>query len=66
MPLVTIKIIEGRSIEQKRGMVKDVTEAIARNIGCPPDAVHIDIVDLKMENISQGGQLFTDNPPRRS
>lgn len=60
MPLVTIKIIEGRNIEQKRGMAKDVTEAICKNIGCPPDAVHIDIVDLKPENIAQGGQLFTD------
>ena len=60
MPLVTIKIIEGRNIEQKRGMAKDVNEAICKNIGCPPDAVHIDIVDLKPENIAQGGQLFTD------
>ena len=61
MPLVTIKVFEGRTIEQKRGMVKDVTEAIAKNIGCPPAAVQIEIVDLKQENIAQGGTLFTDN-----
>jgi 4-oxalocrotonate tautomerase len=61
MPLVTIKIIEGRTTEQKRGMVKDVTEAIAKNIGCPPSAVQIDIVDLKRENIAAGGKLFSDN-----
>lgn len=60
MPLVTIKIIEGRTIEQKRGMARDVTEAIARNIGCPPSAVQIDIVDCKKENIAQGGELFYD------
>ncbi|MCX7911691.1 MAG: 2-hydroxymuconate tautomerase family protein [Dehalococcoidales bacterium] len=60
MPLVTIKIIEGRTIEQKRGMVKDVTEAIVKNIGCPPDAVHIDIVEMKQENLAQGGKLFCD------
>jgi 4-oxalocrotonate tautomerase len=60
MPLVTIKIIEGRTIEQKRGLVKDVTEAIAKNIGCQPSAVHIDIVDLKKENTGQGGKLFSD------
>jgi 4-oxalocrotonate tautomerase len=61
MPLVTIKIIEGRTVEQKRGMVKDVTEAIAKNIGCPPSAVQIDIVDLKRENFAGGGKLFCDN-----
>jgi 4-oxalocrotonate tautomerase len=60
MPLVTIKIFEGRTIEQKRGMIKDVTEAIAKNIGCPPSAVHIDIVDLKRENVGQGGKLAAD------
>jgi 4-oxalocrotonate tautomerase len=60
MPLVTIKIIEGRTIEQKRGLVKDVTEAIVKNIGCPATAVHIDIVDLQEENVGQGGKLFSD------
>ena len=60
MPLVTIKIIEGRTVEQKRGMAKDVTEAIVKNVGCPASAVQIDIVDLKPENIAQGGKLFSD------
>ena len=60
MPLVTIKIIEGRTVEQKRGMAKDVTEAIVKNVGCPASAVQIGIVDLKPENIAQGGKLFSD------
>ena len=60
MPLVTIKIIEGRTVEQKRGIAKDVTEAIVKNVGCPTTAVMIDIVDLKKENVSQGGELFAD------
>jgi len=60
MPLVTIKILEGRTVEQKRGMAKDVTEAIVKNIECPPAAVQIDIVDLKTENVAQGGKLFVD------
>jgi 4-oxalocrotonate tautomerase len=60
MPFVTIRIIEGRTVDQKRGMAKDVTEAIVKNIGCPPSAVHIDIVDIKQENLAQGGKLFID------
>jgi 4-oxalocrotonate tautomerase len=60
MPLVTIKMYEGRTIEQKRGMVRDVTEAIVKNIGCQTSAVQIDIVDLKKENIGQGGKLAAD------
>ena len=60
MPLVTIKIIEGRTTEQKRGMAKDVTEAIVKNMGCPAAAVHIDILEMKPENYAQGGKLFID------
>ncbi|OGO19903.1 MAG: 4-oxalocrotonate tautomerase [Chloroflexi bacterium RBG_16_50_11] len=60
MPLVSIKIIEGRTMEQKRGMVKDVTTAIVKNIGCPAAAVHIDIMEMKQENFAQGGKLFID------
>ncbi len=60
MPLVSINILEGRTVEQKRGIAKDVTEAIVKNIGCPPAAVQIVIADLKPENVAQGGKLFVD------
>jgi 4-oxalocrotonate tautomerase len=64
MPLVTIKLVEGRNKEQKRGLVKDVTEAIVRNINCPPGAVHIDIVEYSQENLGEGGALFCDSHRR--
>ena len=60
MPLVTIKLIEGRTTDEKRGMVKDVTAAIVKNIGCPAEVVHIDIVDMKRENFAKEGKLFSD------
>jgi len=60
MPMVTIKLIEGRNTEQKRGLAKDVTEAICKNIGCPPDAVSIDIIEYTDENLAKGGKLFAD------
>jgi 4-oxalocrotonate tautomerase len=53
-------MIEGRTIEQKRGMVSDVTEAIIRNIGCPATSVHVAIIELKRENIGQAGKLMSD------
>ena len=60
MPLVTIRMLEGRNKEQKRGMAKDVTEAIVKNIGGPPAAVSIDIIEYCQENLAQGGQLLCD------
>jgi 4-oxalocrotonate tautomerase len=49
MPLVTISADEGRTIEQKRGLVKDITEAVI-----------IQIVEGKKENRAKGGKLAID------
>lgn len=60
MPTVTIKLVEGKTVDQKRGMVKDVTDAIVKNIGCDPSVVRIDIQDVKRENAADGGKLKCD------
>ena len=41
MPIVQIDMIEGRTSEQKREMVKKVTEAIVETANCPAEAVTI-------------------------
>jgi 4-oxalocrotonate tautomerase len=58
MPLVTIKIIQGRTKEQKKGMAVDVTNAIVKNVGCPPEAVQIDIVEMKEDSFAVGGKFW--------
>ena len=35
MPLVHIELIEGRSQEQLKNLVKDVTKAVVENTGAP-------------------------------
>jgi 4-oxalocrotonate tautomerase len=60
MPLITVKAKEGRTIEQKRALVKDITEAVVKNYKAQPEAVIIDIVDYSGENLAKAGQLFVD------
>ena len=60
MPYVTIILREGRSVDQKREMVKAVTEAIARTTNAKPEAVHIVVHDEPATNIGSGGQLLAD------
>ena len=60
MPLLTVKVLEGKTIEQKRALVKDITEAVVKDFEVPASAVTIDIVDLSKENLAIGGTLFTD------
>jgi 4-oxalocrotonate tautomerase len=65
MPVVTIAMFDGRSIEQKRELVKGVTEVVARVTGNPADAVHVIIDEIKRENWSIGGVLSTDRQAAR-
>lgn len=61
MPLVTVKAVEGKTIEQKRGLVKDITEAVVKNFKTEPESVIVDIVDLSRENVAKAGKLFADS-----
>jgi 4-oxalocrotonate tautomerase len=60
MPLVTVKAVEGRTIEQKRALVKDITEAVVKNFQVQPEAVSIDIVEYSRKNLAKAGKLFID------
>ncbi len=60
MPLVTISADEGRTIEQKRGLVKDITEAVCNNFNVKPETVIIQILEGKKENRGKGGKLAID------
>jgi 4-oxalocrotonate tautomerase len=60
MPIVTIELIEGRSIEQKREMAKKITETITEITKIPQEAVEIIFNDMKKENYSKGGLLAID------
>ncbi len=60
MPIVKVDMLKGRSLEQKREMVKEVTEAIARTANCPKEAVKIIINEMDYENFSEAGVLRVD------
>ncbi len=60
MPLVTVKAVAGRTVEQKRALVKDITEAVVRDFQTEPEAVIVDIVEYSKDNFAKAGQLFID------
>ncbi|HEY4774587.1 MAG TPA: tautomerase family protein [Xanthobacteraceae bacterium] len=60
MPEVVVYVVEGRSLDQKRGLVKDITNAVAKNYQVPPDAVVVTIVETGKSEKAKGGVLFSD------
>jgi 4-oxalocrotonate tautomerase len=60
MPIITIEMLEGRTIEQKRELVSAITADVVRIAKVDPAAVEIIIREMKRENFSRAGRLLCD------
>jgi 4-oxalocrotonate tautomerase len=60
MPTYHVEMIEGRTIEQKRKLVQEITRVSVEVLGGSPDSVDVLIVDVKPENWATGGKLWTN------
>ncbi|MFC1593188.1 2-hydroxymuconate tautomerase [Candidatus Omnitrophota bacterium] len=59
MPVVIVEMWEGRTVEQKKQLVEDVTASFVK-IGVPPEAVHIIIKDNPKHNWATSGKLASE------
>jgi len=64
MPEIVVYLLEGRTLEAKRSLVKDLTAAVVKNLGAAPEAVTVSLVETPKINKGKGGVLFSDMPPR--
>jgi 4-oxalocrotonate tautomerase len=60
MPIITVELIEGRSVEQKREMAKRITDAVSEIARVSPEIVEVIFQDMKKENYATGGILQCD------
>jgi len=56
MPIIEIKVWEGKTDDEaKENLIKDVTEAVVKNVGCPIKAVEVCITEVPRKNWGLGG-----------
>lgn len=60
MPIVTIDLVEGRTLEQKREVARRITDAIAELLKTTPDSVTIVFRDSPRTNFARAGVLLSD------
>ena len=60
MPEVIIEIAQGRTQEQKRALIKEITEAVVRTCAVPADAVTVIIHENPLTDKGKGGVLFSE------
>jgi 4-oxalocrotonate tautomerase len=60
MPIIQVNMFEGRTVEQKRKLVAEMTDAVVKSIGVTPEDVRIIIQDMARHDYSIGGKLAID------
>jgi 4-oxalocrotonate tautomerase len=60
MPYVTVKMLEGRTDEQKRALVEKVTAAVSETTGAPAEKIAVFIDEMSKSNYALGGKRLSD------
>jgi len=63
MPVVTVQLWTGRTVNQKRRLVAAITEAMVQYADCGPDHLHVIIQDVPKDSWGRAGKLGIDNEP---
>jgi 4-oxalocrotonate tautomerase len=60
MPILEVKILEGRTTEQKKQMVMGLTDVLVNTINTTSKDVRIHIVEMPKDSYAIAGQLISD------
>lgn len=60
MPMLRLEMLTGRTLEQKRAFVQEVTRIAVETLNCPPESVDVVISEFARENWGKAGKLIAD------
>ncbi|WNF37244.1 2-hydroxymuconate tautomerase [Bacillaceae bacterium IKA-2] len=60
MPIVTVKMLEGRTDEQKRALVEKVTAAVSETVNAPKENISVCIEEMSKNNFGVAGVRASD------
>ncbi len=60
MPEITVNMAVGRTDEQKAGMMRDITQALVKNLGVDAEVVVIQINEAPLAHKMKGGKTFVE------
>ena len=63
MPVIKVEMFPGKSRDQKRAIVKELTDGMARATGGNPESVWVVINEVEKEDWGFGGVLGADKFP---
>ena len=65
MPEITVSMAAGRTDDQKAGMMRDITQALVKNLGVSADDVVIQINEAPLAHKMKGGKTFVERAAKK-
>lgn len=62
MPEVHVYLAAGRTVEQKKNLMKAVSDAVVSTIGVDINAVTVQIIEAPLHDKMKGGLTFAERP----
>ena len=60
MPIIRVEMFKGRDDDQKRALVRELTDAFVRSAGGTAASVHVVLTDVDKSDWGSGGVLCSD------
>jgi 4-oxalocrotonate tautomerase len=60
MPTLHLELLSGRTTDQKRAFVREVTRVAVETLGCPLESVDVLITEVARDNWAKAGRLLSD------
>ncbi len=60
MPFITVKMLKGRTADQKRDLVKAITDAVETICDAKPDGTMVVIEEIARDHWARGGVLISE------
>ncbi len=60
MPEVTIHMAAGRTLEQKKALMEDISNAVAKHAGADIENVVVQIIEAPLHDKMKGGKTFVE------
>ncbi|MDF1748927.1 MAG: tautomerase family protein [Alphaproteobacteria bacterium] len=63
MPIIRVEMFKGRTRDQKRALVEELTAGFVKACGGKPDGLHVLITEVEKEDWGASGELMIDKYP---
>ncbi len=60
MPLIQVQMFTGRTPQQKRDLVRALTDAFVETAGSTPESIDVILTDVEPSDWAQRGMLFAE------